>query len=300
MPLDTARWYHVAGIIILFTAVSFLLSPEASFGHLGPGTGTVAVIPIEGMITYGDSVQQNTVSPENVAERIRKADREGADAYLFELNSGGGEVVASKDLARTVNQVEAPTVCLLRAVAASGAYWAASACDIIVADSLTTTGSIGVSSAYLEVSELLNRFGVEYVNLTAGRYKDMGTPYRNVSPEERERFQTVLETVHTAFIEGIAENRDMSVEAVRAAATGEVFLGAEAQRIGLVDRLGGREEAEAAVKDLTGFESLKTREYAQPRTLGLLSLLSSKIGEGIVAGLKNVNRGTTPIVATRN
>lgn len=299
MPLDTARWYHVAGIFALLAAASFLFSPETSFGHLAPETGTVAVLPIEGTITYGDGVQQNAVSPEEVAERIQQAKREGADAYLFELDSGGGEVVASKDLARTVEQLEKPTVCRMRSVTASGAYWVASACDMIVADSLTTTGSIGVSSAYLEVSELLNRLGVDYVNLTAGRYKDMGVPYKNVSVEERERFQDILDTVHTAFIESVAENRNLSVAQVRSAATGEVFLGREAKRLGLVDRLGGREEAEQAMKNMTGFETLKTREYAQPRTLNLLSRLSSSIGEGIVTGLKNVNRGTAPIAAAK-
>ncbi|MFB6294219.1 MAG: S49 family peptidase, partial [Candidatus Nanohaloarchaea archaeon] len=191
---------------------------------------------------------------------------------------------------RVIEEADVPTVCRLREVAASGAYWAASACDTVVADPLTLTGSIGVSSTYLEFSGLMNRLGIEYVNLTAGEYKDMGSQYKNLTPAERERFNDILNQTHAAFIRSIAENRGLPYDQVEQAATGEVFLGREAAELGLVDRLGGRDTAVAAARNLTNTTELRTTTYEPPQQFQALSYLFSSIGEGIADGLKGEQR----------
>ncbi|MDY6773975.1 MAG: signal peptide peptidase SppA [Candidatus Nanohaloarchaea archaeon] len=286
--LERLHWSHFLLGLFILASVAFLASPAAEELRTGlnPKRGELAVIQLNGPIRYGNGFRSEGVSPGMVSDLTEKAVGGGADAILYEINSGGGAVVASRQVAQVIEEAGVPTVCRMKEVAASGAYWAASACDRIVADPLTLTGSIGVSSTYLEFSGLLNRFGVEYVNLTSARYKDMGSQYKNLTQEERQRFNEILNTTHRYFVRSIAENRNLSVEQVEKAATGEVFLGREAKRLGLVDRLGGRQEAVDLAENLTNTTELETDTYSPPQRFDLLSYLFSSLGEGIARGLK--------------
>ncbi|MDY6761749.1 MAG: signal peptide peptidase SppA [Candidatus Nanohaloarchaea archaeon] len=288
MVLERLHWMHVLIGLAVLVAAAFAISPasEDVRTELSPSRGELGVIKVTGPISYGDEFRDSGISPRTLDDLTKQATSDGADALLYEIDSGGGAVVASKEAARVIAEADVPTVCRLREVAASGAYWAASACDTVVADPLTLTGSIGVSSTYLEFSGLLDRFGVEYVNLTAGKYKDMGSQYKNLTPAERERFNDILNQTHAAFIQAIAENRNMSYDAVESAATGEVFLGREAKRLGLVDRLGGRDTAIAVARNLTDTTELETTAYSPPQKFDALSFLFSSIGDGIATGLK--------------
>lgn len=284
---DRIQWYHIIGGVLAAVFLAALLPAPSSVFPGGEKTGRLGVVKLHGPIAYQSDLSKGGISPSTIADLTEQAKREGADAIMYEINSGGGAVVASRQAARYVENVDVPTVCRIQEVAASGAYWIASACDVIVADELSVTGSIGVTSSYLEVSGLLERFGVEYVNLTAGRYKEMGSQYKNITPQERERFQDVLDTVHETFIQDVAENRNMTTAAVRELATGEIYTGQEAAVNGLVDRTGPRSVAVAAAKELTNTTKLEEKTYAPPRQINPFALLFSKIGEGIVHGLQS-------------
>lgn len=289
---ERVAWYHLFAGIVLLTAVAVALSPgsEDITSQIDPGTGTLAFVSLEGPISYGTNVQQSGISPEQVSRLTEQAVDEGADAVVYKINSGGGAVVASRQAARTVDQASVPTVCWITEVGASGAYWIASACDEVVADPLSLTGSIGVRTGYLEFSGLLDKLGIDYVNLTSAEFKDMGSQYKNLSDAERRRFEEILNTTHDYFVRSIADNRNMSVFEAEQVATGEVFTGLAAEEQGLVDRLGGRDEAVDAARDLTGKESFRTRSYDPAPGLGILRLLATKIGEGIAAGLQGESR----------
>lgn len=286
--MENIGWKHVIAGVGVFVLLAFVVAMiPVLYVEINPSIGKAGIVKLDGPITSSSGVQSTGLTPENIASLTERATNEGADVVIYEINSPGGSVVASKDAARVVKETEVPTVCLLKEVAASGGYWIASACDHIVADSLSLTGSIGVTSAYLEFSGLLNEFGVEYVNLTSGKYKDMGSRYKNLTGEERAKFNEILDTVHGEFIQSVADNRNMSVEQVGAAATGEIYLGRQAKERGLVDTLGGKQEAMAVAKNMTGVSELRTSKYAPPQTLNLVSLLFSSIGEGIAEGLKS-------------
>jgi protease-4 len=285
--LENLNWRHViAGLGVLVVLSILIAMVSILYVDLHPDKARVGVIKLNGQITSGSGVQTQGITPDNVATMTRQATDEGADVLIYEINSPGGAVVASKEAARVVSEAEPSTVCLMREVAASGGYWIASACDHIVADSLSLTGSIGVTSAYLEFSGLLNEFGVEYVNLTSAEYKDMGSQWKNLTGEERERFNHILDTVHGEFVETIAENRNMSRDAAEDVATGEIYLGEDAKELGLVDTLGGRQTAVDVAKNMTNASELRTSEYTPPQRLDLFSLLFTHIGEGIADGLK--------------
>lgn len=286
--LENVNWKHVAaaGIVLVLLSVIAAMIP-VMYVELNPSIARAGVVKLNGPITSSSGVQTDGISPDSIATLTKKATDSGADVVIYEINSPGGSVVASKDAARVVKEADVPTVCLMKEVAASGGYWIASACDHIVADSLSITGSIGVTSTYLEFSGLLDRYGVEYVNLTSGEYKDMGSRWKNLSDDERDKFDNILNTVHDEFIRSVAENRNMSAEEVRSAATGEVYLGTDAKDLGLVDTLGGRDTAKDAAKNLTGASELRTSEYEPPRRIDLFSMLFNSIGEGIAEGLKS-------------
>ncbi len=282
MQLNVTRKHLVIGI----AAVIGLLLLYAGLNQPLPQDSTAATIQINGMIASGGSVTDNNIDPATVQDLIDQAQSDNVAAFLFKINSGGGSVVASKTLARAVKRIDKPTACILKDVAASGAYWVASACDRIVADSLTLTGSIGVKASYLEFSGLMDDLGVEYVNITAGDLKDAGSPYKNLTDKERQMFQEQLDTVHQEFIRSIADNRNLSLAAVRNYSTGEIFLGREAQQNGFVDRLGGTREAINLLENLTG-RNITSRSYKPDTDFNILSLLLTKVGYGIGSALKS-------------
>lgn len=264
-----------AGTLALL--IMLLSAPAASFGIADFSTGKVAVVKLSGEITSSRPVlAADTVSPEDVRELNERAVKKGADAIVYEINSGGGAVVASKEIMREIESVEVTTVCRFRDVAASGAYLAALGCDRIVADSVSLTGSIGVKSSYLEFSGLLRKLGVENVNVTSGRYKDIGSRYRNITPEEKELLRQKTERIHREFVQRVVEERNLTQGQKQEISTGEPFLGERARQLGLVDSLGGRRKAVDAAEELTG-KSLEVQIVEQRQPFSIFSLLSSRM-----------------------
>ncbi len=226
----------------------------------------VAVIPVRGAISPGAL----EASPSNVQEQIQTARSEGAEGFLFQIKSPGGTVVASRQLEKTIDNVEEPTVCQLQDYATSGAYWAASACDKIVTDPLTMTGGIGVMASYLEYSEFMEDEGIQYIRLIEGDLKDMGSPYRNITDEERKLFEKILKETHADFTDTILQNRKIDEDMMEEIKRGHIFMGSEALELGLADQLGGKQEAKKIFEEVFN-ETVVLEEYR--RNPGLIELL---------------------------
>ena len=247
--------------LLFFTIILISIGSATAFFNFD-STGKAAVVQLNGQITSSSSssaFSSTGITPENVRSLSQRAEEQGASAIIYEWNSGGGAVVASKEIMRAIESVEIPTVCRFRDIAASGAYLGSLGCDTIVADSASLTGSIGVRSSYLEFSETLDKLGIEYVNITSGEYKEVGSQYQNASEEDIERLKETTDKVHQQFISLVQENRNLTQTEVENVSTGELFLGSEAAQNGLVDKLGGRtvavEEAEnLSDKDLSTFK----------------------------------------------
>lgn len=258
--------------LFLIVAAVFLVSSAAGLSlktfDFNPKAG---VIQLDGQITYSSSGFGSGITPEKVRELNARALEQGADAIVYEINSGGGAVVASKEVMREIESVDVPTVCRFRDLAASGGYMIALGCDRIVADSATLTGSIGVKSSYIEFSGTLDRLGAEYVNISSGRYKEMASPYMNVSAEEKAMLKNKTEIIHREFLEKVQESRNLSDEQMEKIGTGEVVLGERAKQLGLVDRLGGRKTAYRVTENLTG-RSLGFFRVERPEPFNLGSL----------------------------
>ncbi len=286
--------YILIGLAVLAV---FIGLPVLFFTYFGAGDvhgqGRVALIPIDGVImtSSGSSFGESYVGSDDVVSYIEDAASDPTiDMIMLEINSPGGSAVASDEIASAVLKVDKPVVAVIREAGASGGYWVASSADYVIANKMSITGSIGVISSYLEFSGLMEQYGVRYEQLTAGEYKDMGTPYRALTYEEKNKMTSKLDRVHEFFIQEVAKNRNMTLEAVRELATGEFYLGVEAKELGLVDELGGQDEAEKYLKTRGNYSSITYEVYQRDPSFfdilsGVVTHMSMSVGKGIISGM---------------
>jgi protease-4 len=246
-----------AAIIIVFVG----LFSVVSFGS------TIAVIRIKGTISSSPSFLFETTTPHDILSLIKRVEEDpNIRGVLFEIDSSGGSVVASREMAYGIKGMEKPTLCWMGDIAASGAYWVASACDHIMADPLTLTGSIGATASYLEFSELFEKYGITYEQLTSGERKDIGTPFRNLTEEEREKLQYIIDEIFSYFLEDVRLNRGLTEEQVEQISSGDVFLAKDAVEMGLIDSLGTIQDAKDKAKEIAGIEYA---EFVELKSKGL-------------------------------
>lgn len=223
----------VAVAAVGFSALSSLMLDSAWFGG-----DRVAVVRIEGVI----------VDSRDAIEELRKyRENPGVKAIVLRIDSPGGGVVPSQEIysevlkARAENKVK--VVASMGNLAASGGYYIAAATDRIVANPGTLTGSIGVIMELANVQGLMEKVGVQSVVIKSGKHKDLASPFRTMSVEDRAILQTVLDDVHDQFIQAVATGRAMKVEQVRDLADGRIFTGRQARTAKLVDELGDLQDA---------------------------------------------------------
>ncbi|MBW2980019.1 signal peptide peptidase SppA [Candidatus Woesearchaeota archaeon] len=283
------------GLIIFVLLLLFLLSTIfvgiisiSSSIDVDLLSGNVALIPVKGVITVDPASGwgERVVSSTEITEFIEKADKNPKiEAIILDINSPGGSAVASEEIAVAVKKADKTTIALIREVGASGGYWIASAADQIVANRMSVTGSIGVFSSYLEFSGLLRDYNVTYQRLVSGEYKDMGSPFKELTPNERGLLQSKLDRIHSFFIEEVAVNRGLSYEQVQPLSTGAFYLGIEAKELGLVDVLGGKQEViDILEKELN--ITVELAKYERKKTLfdvfgEVMNQRSFHLGRGI-------------------
>jgi len=233
----------ISTLLLLFFGMIFV----NVFSSLMPESleiGNVAVIPIEGMISTESDSWMPGIKSSDIVEQIEKADKNNEiKAILLEINSPGGTPVATDEIAQAIKDANKTTVAVIRETGASGAYWISTAADKIFANRMSITGSIGVTASRLEYWGILKDYNVTYRKLTAGKLKDAGTVFREMTVEEQQLFQELLDDLDEEFITAVAENRHLPKEEVRELATGFVYLGSRAKELGLIDELGGKKEA---------------------------------------------------------
>ncbi|MDR1313639.1 MAG: signal peptide peptidase SppA [Deltaproteobacteria bacterium] len=165
-------------------------------------------------------------------------------ALLIRIDSPGGLVAPCQELSAALADFKKPKVASMGSVAASGGYYIAVAADSVYANPGTITGSIGVIMEAMEFSGAMEKIGVKSEVIKSGRYKDTGSPFRALRPDEREVLESMLMNVYEQFVADVMKGRSlMSEEAVRALADGRVYSGEEARLLGLVDEIGGYEAA---------------------------------------------------------
>jgi len=205
----------------------------------------IAVIIADGNIISGDS--EGSIGSKQFAEEIKKARKDNdVKAIVLRVNSPGGSVLASDVLWREMKEAKQvkPVIASMSEVAASGGYYISAPADTIVAQPNTITGSIGIFGLWFNMEGLLqNKLGITTDVVTTGEYSDFMNPTRHISAIEKGIVQTQVEEGYDIFISRVAEGRGMTKEQVIEIASGRVWSGMQAQKIGLVDVLGGLDDA---------------------------------------------------------
>lgn len=300
---DKMSWKFMIFLILAILAFSYLTSYFISFSlDMGEIGGNAALIKIKGTIATEESggvLGGEGVTSSEIVEQIKKAKEDDSiKAIVFEINSPGGSPVGSKEIVTAIKNVNKTTVSYIREVGASGAYWVASATDIIIADELSITGSIGVIGSYIEFAGLLQKYNMTYRRFVGGEYKDLGDPFKKLEFDEQQIMQSKIDKIHEYFIQDVADNRNISLDRMKELATGEFYLGMEAKELGLIDMFGNQETAKEAVKERLNLTKVEFVTYEKPP--GFLDLLakiinerSFYVGRGIgneLMNVKNTNR----------
>ena len=237
-------------ILLLLFAAAYLFAFFLTDPSMEDAFGNVALISIKGVIT-ADSPSGLFSAPgassTDIVGLLQKArDDPDVKGVILEINSPGGSAVASSEIGAAIKDVRKQNktvVAWIRETGASGAYWIAADSDHIVAHPLSITGSVGVISSYIDFAGLMDRYNVTYERLVAGSYKDMGTPYKRLTPQEEALFQEKLDKVQDVFLSEVATQRNLTKTQRAQISSGIFYLGSEAKDLNLVDELGGRPEA---------------------------------------------------------
>lgn len=267
-------------VLFLFSIVGFFMLMGEVF-TMPSVDNKVAVIPIKGEITLEEcggsifgSYQCAQVSV--IKKKLEEADEDPTvKAIVLDINSGGGSVVASGELMQAIKETSKPTVAYIGEVGASGAYYAASASDWIIADRNAMTGSIGVIMTLNHYYGLYGKLGINVTVIKAGESKDIGSPYRPITEEEEKELKEMIDNIYYDLIENIAENRkNLSLNDVEKLSDGSIYLGSEAAEKGLIDDIGSMDDAIKKAAELGGIEGEPEIKVEEPTRRSILDLFT--------------------------
>ncbi|MBF0481813.1 MAG: signal peptide peptidase SppA [Desulfovibrionaceae bacterium] len=273
-------WFMIlaAALVLVWGTKAALLSGNLFREATGPKLGLVR---IEGTI----------VDPEKIDDWIKEL-REDDDVkgVVVRINSPGGVVGPSQEIYEAVKRLagKKPVVASMGAVAASGGYYVACPATEIIANPGTLTGSIGVKAELVNAQNLLDKVGVTFFSVTSGKLKDAGCPFRPMTDEEKAYFESMVQDLKRQFVRDVAAGRKMDPARIDELADGRAYSGEQALAVGLVDKMGGLEDAFDDLKKLCNLEGkvpLLTGPKKEKRWLR--DLLESSLGHLDLDSLMN-------------
>lgn len=258
-------WIVVIGIAVL--VILNVLFPDLDLS----GENRIALIRVEGVILDAQTT---------IGDLKRFSENPLVKAIVLRIDSPGGGVVPSQEIHDAVKRVKNKSnkaiIASMGTVAASGGYYIAAATDRIIANPGTLTGSIGVIMEMANVEGLLKKIGVEGIVIKSGRFKDVGSPLRKMSDEERKLMQSVMDDVHQQFIQAVADGRSLEISEVQPLADGRILTGRQAKEARLVDELGDLDDAIHLAADIVGIEG-EPKIVEPRRRFSIRELLESRL-----------------------
>jgi len=246
-------------ILVVFTGVFFfayITGGDSRALSLFSGDG-VGVLQIDGAIDDSRSV---------LMELKRLKEMPWVKAIVVRIDSPGGAVAPTQEIFEEIQRAkkQKPFIASMGGMATSGGYYIAAACDKIVANPGTLTGSIGVIMQLTNFEDLMKKVGVKGFNIKSGANKDLGSPFQTMSPEGREILQSLVDNVHGQFVAAVAKGRGMNEAQVRKLADGRVYSGAQAKDLGLIDQFGTLDDAIELAARRAGIEGEPAVYYSRP------------------------------------
>jgi protease-4 len=268
--------------ILLFIGIVFFVLIYALSMFKGEGSSfslserRVGVILIEGIIS------DSSVIVDQIEEF---SNDNGIRAVILRIDSPGGGVAASQEICQEVNRLrkKKKVVASMGSVAASGGYLIATATDRIVANPGTITGSISAVMHFADIQELMKKVGIRSSVIKSGKFKDIGSPVRDMTSEERQLIQGIIDDIYDQFVRTISENRKIPLDSIIKIADGRIFSGRQAYHLKLVDELGGLQDAILIAGRLSGIEGKPEIIYAAKKKTSILRYLIENM-TSIIAG----------------
>ncbi len=270
------------GSIILLYGYSALMGDV----NLFYSSEKVGVVSIRGVISSSQ-------------ETVEQIDKFGKDnnikAVVVRIDSPGGGVAASQEIYAAVKRIKKNKIVVasLGSVAASGGYMVACAADKIVANPGTVTGSISAIMHFANAEDLLKKIGLKSSVIKSGKYKDIGSPAREMSDEEKQILQALVDDIYFQFIDVVAQDRKIPHEEVKKLADGRIFTGRQALLHKLIDFLGDRSFAVRLAGKMAGIKGTPDVVYPKKKDITFLDFILQNTAASFAAALKN-NIATIP------
>ena len=252
-----------------------LITPSDNFDDLSLSSGEkVALVKIVGGIYDSKPI---------LSQLDKIEESRAVKAVVLRLETPGGAVAASQEIYRKLkylrDEKNLPIVASMGNVAASGGYYVALGADTIIANPGTITGSIGVIASILQYHRLFEKVGVGVEIVKSGKFKDTGSPFRGMTGEEKKYLQSLIDDTYDQFVHAVADGRNLDVAEVELLADGRVYTGRQAKELGLIDLLGGLDEAIQIAGELGGISGEPQVIELAKKKLTLLDILLSDLEE---------------------
>jgi len=194
----------------------------------------------------------DSVSSEDITGKIKLANEDPKiKTIIVEVDSPGGSIVAGEEIDNAIKNSEKPVIAIIRDIGASASLWAISSADKIYASENSTIGSIGVTSSYMSNAIKNKKDGITYEALSSGKFKDSGSPDKELTTEERALILRDINLAFNNFVKAISLNRNIDIGKVKSVADGSTFLGTKAKELGLIDEIGGLIDVEKYIEQET-------------------------------------------------
>lgn len=252
-------------LFVIFAALIFAVSSMYGDTKGFSLADKVGVIEVLGPITHSKDVVEDLKSFEK---------DESVKAIVLRVDSPGGGVGPAQEIHTAVQALKSkPVIVSMGSVAASGGYYIAAPAAHIFANPGTITGSIGVIMEFPDIANLLEKIGLHRRVIKSGKFKDIGSPVREMTSEERELLQEMIDDVYLQFVEAVAAGRNMDISAVKEIADGRIFSGRQAKEIGLVDEMGGLQAAIEYSARRVGITGEPKVVYPKPEPVSIIDLI---------------------------
>jgi protease-4 len=291
----------VAGCSVISVDLSPRIRPLEEETVEGKGDAKILLVDVSGFLSDDTPSGLLTIGspPPRVPmlvrfrEELKKASEDSkVKAIVVRINSPGGTVTASDIMYRELNAFKqtsrVPVIASMMDVAASGGYYVALAADTIVAHPTTVTGSIGVILLSVNAEGLMQKLGVATAAIKSGERKDMGSPFRALTPEERGIFQSVIDGLHQQFVDKVVERRKLPAATATSLADGRIYTAEQALGHKLVDSIGYVPDALEAARKAAGLDQARVIVYKRPREYRATYYARSETDAGTVTALSRL------------
>lgn len=277
----------LVGLLVVAILVGGFIALVLVFSRAGGGKPALVLGDKIGVVEMTGPI---TSSKRIIDQLITYREDGGVKAIVLRIDSPGGGVGPSQEIYQEVRRTRRvkKVVASLGGVAASGGYYIASGADAIVANPGTLTGSIGVIMQFSNIEGLMKLIGVKTYTFKSGKYKDIGSPFREPTSADKEIVMGVIESVYDQFVEAVAEGRGMDVESVKKLADGRIFSGRQAKELGLVDHMGNLQDAIELAAHMSGIRGKPHVIYPKKRR-NLLDLILGKMVAKLIESARMAN-----------